>query len=186
VNPSDRNDSSPAGAARRRWLLAGAGIGAALAGAGWAAWRHRLSSPDDSTAFDDIWTLSFAQPQGGEFTLSALRGQVLVLNFWATWCPPCIRELPDLDRLHRERGAQVVGLAVDQSGPVREFLQRQPLAFPIGMAGFAGLDLSRRLGNWQGAMPFTAVFDHHGRLRHRKLGQTDFHELSGWVLALQA
>ncbi len=176
--------------ARRQWLwLATAGAAAAAAGAGWAWWRLRLAVPEAGVDGEDadIWSLRFARPQGGELDLASLRGQVLVLNFWATWCPPCVQELPDLDRLHRAQaahGVQVVGLAVDQLAPVQQFLARQPLGFAVGMAGYAGIDLSRRLGNQQGGMPFTAVFDRKGRLRHRKLGQTHFDELSGWVRAL--
>jgi thiol-disulfide isomerase/thioredoxin len=119
--------------------------------------------------------------------MASLHGRPLVLNFWATWCPPCIKELPELDRFHREwssKGWRVVGLAVDGVRPVREFLQKQPLSFAVGMAGLDGSALSRQLGNEQGALPFTAVFDRRGRLAHRKLGQTDFEELSAWARGL--
>jgi thiol-disulfide isomerase/thioredoxin len=119
--------------------------------------------------------------------MASLHGRPLVLNFWATWCPPCIKELPELDRFHREwssKGWRVVGLAVDGVRPVREFLQKQPLTFAVGMAGLDGSALSRQLGNEQGALPFTAVFDRRGHLAHRKLGQTDFEELSAWARGL--
>jgi hypothetical protein len=78
----------------------------------------------------------------------------------------------------------VVGLAVDGLKPVQEFLRKQPLSFRVGMAGLEGTALSRQLGNAQGALPFTAVFDGQGRLAHRKLGQTDFEELSAWARGL--
>jgi thiol-disulfide isomerase/thioredoxin len=119
--------------------------------------------------------------------MASLHGRPLVLNFWATWCPPCIKELPELERFHREwspKGWRVVGLAVDGAKPVREFLQKQPLSFAIGMAGLDGSTLGRQLGNEQGGLPFTAVFDRRGRLAHRKLGQTDFEELSTWARGL--
>ena len=116
--------------------------------------------------------------------MATLLGRPLVLNFWATWCPPCIKELPDLDRFHRAwspQGWQVVGLAVDNAQAVRAYLERQPLGFAVGLAGLEGSALSRQLGNEQGALPFTAVFDRSGRLIHRKLGQTSFDELVGWA-----
>ena len=169
---------------RRQHLgLWAAGGAAAAAGAGYAWWRHSAADQPGDT----FWSLRFERPEGGELALASLRGQALVLNFWATWCPPCIKELPEFDRLHRahaHQGLQVVGLAVDAPTAVRQFLARQPVSFAVGLAGFEGTELSRRLGNASGALPFTVVFDRQGRLRHRKLGQTAFDELTGWISGL--
>lgn len=161
-----------------------AAIAAGATGAG-VSWHK--TQPGDSEVVElgaDFWSLRFEQPGGGELALDSLRGGPLLLNFWATWCPPCIKELPDLDRLQREHaahGVQVVGLAVDGPTPVRQFLARQPVSFAVGLAGFEGTDLSRRLGNVAGALPFTVVIDRQGVVRHRKLGPTEFAELAGWV-----
>lgn len=169
---------------RQHLLLWGAGVAAAAAGAGWSWWRTQGGAVDTGEPGADFWNLRFERPEGGELALTSLRGKVLVLNFWATWCPPCIKELPEFDRLQRAKaaaGVQVVGLAVDGPTPVRQFLARQPVGFPVGLAGFEGTDLSKRLGNTSGGLPFTVVFDRQGRLRHRKLGQTAFDELENWV-----
>jgi thiol-disulfide isomerase/thioredoxin len=173
--------TTPNSKRRQGLVVAGVAVAAGVAGAGWQAWQGlRVRAAPTGPP----WDQRFPTPQGGELDLSSLRGHPLVLNFWATWCPPCVKELPELDRFHREwspQGWQVVGLAVDSAQPVREFLQKRPLSFAVGMAGLEGTALSRQLGNDQGALPFTAVFDRHGRLIHRKLGQTDFEELSGWA-----
>jgi thiol-disulfide isomerase/thioredoxin len=166
---------------RRGWIAGAAGAAAAAAGAGSYVWRERGAG---DTGFEPLWALRFPQPGGGELVMAERRGKPLLLNFWATWCPPCLKEMPDLDRFAREyggRGWQVVGLAVDGPTPVREFLQRTPVTFAIGLAGFEGTDLSRALGNAQGALPFTAVFDARGRIVQRKLGQTDYPELVRWA-----
>ena len=168
---------------RRRQGLGVAGVAgmAVAAGVGWQSLRAP-AAPDGPP-----WDQRFPTPDGGELDMASMHGRPLVLNFWATWCPPCIKELPELDRFHREwspKGWRVVGLAVDGAKPVREFLQKQPLSFAVGMAGLDGSALSRQLGNEQGALPFTAVFDRNGRLAHRKLGQTDFEELSAWARGL--
>jgi len=95
--------------------------------------------------------------------------------------------MPELDRFHREhskRGVSVVGLAVDGPTPVREFLRKLPVSFPIGLAGMEGTQLSRDLGNEQGGLPFTVVIDPRGVIRHRKLGETSPPELGGWVADL--
>ena len=169
---------------RQALILGGAGAAAGLAGAGLAWWRYALAPPQIA---DDFWSLRFERPEGGELALTSLRGRPIVLNFWATWCPPCLKEMPDLDRLHQAHaasGLQIVGLAVDGPTPVRQFLARQPVRFAIGLAGLDGADLSRRLGNSNGGLPFTVVFDRQGRLRHRKLGQTHYDELTRWINGL--
>jgi peroxiredoxin len=169
----------------RRQTLALWGAGAVAAAAG-AAWFLRQAGDADRVD-DGFWALRFDRPEGGELAMATLRGRVLVLNFWATWCPPCIKELPEFNRLHQSpmgQNLQVVGLAIDGPTPVRQFLARQPVGFPVGLAGFEGTDLSRQLGNATGALPFTVVLDRQGKVRHRKLGPTDFDELSSWVKGL--
>ena len=131
-----------------------------------------------------MWALRFERPEGGELVMADLRGRPLVLNFWATWCPPCIKEMPELDRFHREfapQGWQVVGLAIDGPTPVRDFLRRVPVGFAIGLAGLGGTDLVRRLGNAAGGLPFSVIFGRDGQVLHRKLGETSFDELAGWA-----
>ena len=169
---------------RRTWLIGSAGAGAAIAGLGWHGWRESQREAALDAATGGLWRRSFERPDGSALALSAWRGQPLVLNFWATWCPPCVKEMPEIDRFHRAfaaRGWQVLGLAVDRPGPVREFLARTPVGYAIAMAGFEGTDLSRQLGNESGGLPFTAVFGRDGRVLHRKLGETSFDELAGWA-----
>lgn len=79
------------------------------------------------------------------------------------------------------KGWQVLGLAVDQPSAVRSFLQKLPLNFPVGMAGFAGTELSRSLGNATGALPFSVVFGADGALLHRKLGKVSDTDLAQWA-----
>lgn len=167
---------------RRTWL--GVAALAALAGAGTAWWRMR-PGPVVDEALQGLWAQGFESPQGGVLRLSELRGQRLVLNFWATWCPPCVEELPMLDtffQAQRGRGWQVVGLAVDQLAPVQRFLQARPLSFPVGLAGTPGVDLSRALGNASGGLPFTVVFDASGEVVQRKLGKLSPDDLKAWEL----
>ena len=173
---------------RRRWLSAGVGAAAASAGVGFALWRQSSAPTPAATSTSDgeIWRLSFPAPDSSMLSMAQFKGRPLVVNFWATWCPPCVKEMPELDRFARTfgaRGWQVLGLAIDGPAPVREFLARVKISFPIGLAGFEGTDLSRRLGNEGGALPFTVVFDRSGRPVQRKLGETSFDQLAAWAQA---
>lgn len=182
---------------RRGLVLAGAGAAALAAG---VAWRRGQDTPQPqgaagavdtahapNAATDPVaalWQMRFEQPDGGMLDMARLRGQPLLLNFWGTWCPPCIKEMPDLDRFARQFGMQgwrVVGLAVDNMKAVRAYLARAPVSYSIGMAGFEGTELSRQLGNSQGGLPYTVAFDRQGLVTHRKAGATTLAELSNWA-----
>jgi thiol-disulfide isomerase/thioredoxin len=166
---------------RRGSLIASVAVVAGATGLGTALWRAR-HPPADATA--GLWTEPFDRPTGGQLTLGALRGRPLLLNFWATWCPPCVSEMPLLDRFHREHAAsgwQMAGLAVDNLAPVNEFLAKHPVAYPIGLAGVGGIDLARRLGNGGGALPFSVLFDKNGHVVQRKLGAISEADLQSWL-----
>ena len=171
----------------RRQMLAtgGVAVAAAAGGAGWAWWQGQ--SGRLNPAEQALWAQRFYQPGGGELAMAPLLGQPMVLNFWATWCAPCVKEMPLLDSFHRQnkaKGWQVVGLAVDGPTPVREFLTKLPVAFPIGLAGFNGVYLARSFGNTSGGLPFSVVFNRRGAAVFRKLGIVTEQELSDWVTQL--
>ena len=167
------------GIARRHWLAIGLASVAAGAGAR-LAWRQ-LADSSAKPSVEAFWGMSFEQPDGGQIQVSRWRGKPLLLNFWATWCPPCLQEMPLLDKFHRERGWQVLGLAVDQAAPVRAYLQRLPIEFPIALAGLDGVRLSRDLGNSGGQLPYTVVFDSTGQVKEKHLGIVDETRLALWV-----
>lgn len=167
---------------RRRALYAVAAAVAGLAGAGLAWWRYTPAPLDQATTLQ-LWGLEFDTPAGSRLALSSLRGHPLLINFWATWCPPCVEELPLLNAFFEEnkaKGWQVVGIAVDKLEPVRTFLQRQPLAFPVALAGMDGLALSKSLGNQVGGLPFTVLVGADGSILNRKIGKLSAQDLTLW------
>ncbi|MBS0493404.1 MAG: TlpA family protein disulfide reductase [Proteobacteria bacterium] len=190
MNPSSVDPSidlsRAAQASRRRMLLWGAGAVAGLAGAGLAAWRLRLGDVNESQS-QTLWDASFARLDGEMLSMAALRGRPLLLNFWATWCPPCVQELPMLNAFYadnRAKGWQVLGLAIDQPDNVQKFLQRMPLDFPVVLGGLGGAEFSRGLGNDKGGLPFTVMFAADGSISKRKIGQLNGQDLQDWSKSL--
>ena len=171
-----------------RWGVAGTALSALGAGVVWRQ-RQAATSPAEATAVANptLWQLRFDRPEGGELAMDSLLGQPLLLNFWGSWCPPCVAEMPELDRFAREMapaGWRVLGLAVDNPKAVRSFLAAHPVGYTIALAGFEGADLSRRLGNLQGGLPYTVLFNAEGKVVQQKAGPTSLAELQRWALAL--
>ncbi len=137
--------------------------------------KNASSSPQktEQSPEKSLFQLVFEQPNSDPLAFKNLLGKPLLLNFWATWCPPCIAELPLIERFYIENKAkkwQVVGLAVDQMAAVQNFLRHTPLTFPMGLAGAAGIALSRGLGNVAGGLPYTVVFAADGSVAKRHMG----------------
>jgi thiol-disulfide isomerase/thioredoxin len=155
----------------RRHVVTGV---AAVAAAAAGAWWFRRAAPD--AVVESLWQQRFERPDGGEpLAMASLRGRPLVINFWATWCAPCVRELPAFDQFRRaqgDRGWEVLALAIDNAKQVREFLVRVPVQLTVALAGLGGTELLRELGNTQGALPYTVLLDAAGRVIWRRLGET--------------
>jgi thiol-disulfide isomerase/thioredoxin len=164
---------------KRRLVLAGAGLGAAALGAAFA-WRRLTPAAASSAAAQAFWTRRFTGIDGKEVAVAGWRGKPLLVNFWATWCAPCVRELPEINQFYGEaktKGWQVLGLAIDQAEPVKAFLHKTPLDFTIALGGPEGLGLVRELGNPAGGLPFSVVFDESGEISWRRLGVSHLEEL---------
>lgn len=170
---------------RRRAALAGV---AALATLGGLGLSYRIRSDGDapdappvSSLVAGFWSMAWDTPNGQRLPMQSFQGRPLLLNFWATWCPPCVEELPLINaffRQHRANGWQVLGLAIDKPESVRTFLRQTPLEFPVGIAGLKGADLVRALGNPTGGLPFSVVIGTTGGILHRQLGRLSSENLA--------
>lgn len=121
---------------------------------------------------DPVFGRSFADLQGHDQALSAYVGRPVLMNFWASWCAPCVREMPLLETLHqRHPDLSVLGLAIDTRVNVERFLQKVTVTYPLLLTGTQGIPLMRELGNKGGGLPFTLLFDRNGRVADSVMGE---------------
>lgn len=191
-NSTDPNPVNPVPAdrpiGRRHLLLGAAAMGATMVGISiarrwWSNGQTEPLSPGPSVEAG-FWAQQWDTPQGTKLAMQSFQGRPLLINFWATWCPPCVDELPlinDFYRQNKVNGWQVLGVAVDQLAPVQAFLKAHPLDFPIAMAGASGSALARSLGNLAGGLPFTVILGSEGGVLHRKLGRVTPADLQTWA-----
>jgi thiol-disulfide isomerase/thioredoxin len=172
---------------RRTAMYAGVAALAAIAGAG-VAWKRQAGQVSGDIAADAMqafWSAEFDTPAGESLPMTIFQGHPLVINFWATWCTPCIEEMPLIDAFfheNKEKGWQVLGLAIDQPSRVRQFLSQFPVRYKIGLAGLNGTELAKQLGNDVGGLPFTVVLNGQGRLIQRKVGKLTPNDIEKWVV----
>ena len=154
----------------RTWakLLALAGIVALLSACSKFDSAH--NGPQMSAKFFEA---QFKDVNGKTVDLSTLRGKTVVVNFWSTWCPPCIEEMPMFNEIYgqwQDKNVVFVGIAADQVDNVKTFLKKTPVDYPIVVGGQQSIDLSRVLGNRYDAVPFTLMINPQGNITSRHFG----------------
>lgn len=160
---------------RRLWPLLG-GIALLAAAAGYHFGVPGKGAETEVVAAPQlpIFETVLADLKGQTQSLGQWRGKVLVVNYWATWCHPCREEMPGFSRLqdkYREQGIQIVGISIDTADKIIEFQATTPVSYPLLIGDIGVMENSAKLGNVRQALPFTAVFDRHGRLISTKLGR---------------
>lgn len=181
---------------RRTLIFGGAGL-VAIATTAWFAWQ---STSRRAPAANRAVGLPGAMPQktepnpralyeatlpdltGSPVALRQLLGRPVVANFWATWCAPCVEEMPHLDGLSKSLpDIQFVGIGIDTASNISQFIAKIPVSYPLYVAGHAGIALVRELGNAAGGLPFTVLLDAEGRIFDTILGQVSPEDLSAKI-----
>ncbi len=131
------------------------------------------AASDPETLLQQVPALSYVDLEGDTRSLDEWRDKVLVLNFWATWCPPCREETPlfvALQDEYKDRGVQFVGIAIDDPEAVRNFIDTYGVEYPILIGDMAAVDVSRQLGNRFSGLPFTVIAAPGGKVVIRHFG----------------
>lgn len=119
--------------------------------------------------------------------LAQWKGKVVVLNFWATWCPPCRAEIPEFIRFqnqYEKQGVQFIGVAIDQKSKVKEFAKEIGMNYPVLLGDLAGIDLAKRIGNTEGGLPYSVIIDRTGKIVTTQLGTLSYKKLESVVKPL--
>jgi thiol-disulfide isomerase/thioredoxin len=122
--------------------------------------------------------------EGKNQSISQWRGQVMVVNFWASWCEPCRAEIPEFIELQnkfRDRGLVFIGIAIDQPERAATFSKDIGINYPVLVGDLKAMSLADAAGNKQGALPFTVVIDRTGTIVGTKLGRLSKDKLEGMV-----
>jgi len=121
---------------------------------------------------------------GAFVTPADFAGKTLLINFWATWCPPCLREMPmlmELQTQYGEAGLQVIGIALDDVQSVREYVERLAISYPVLVGATDVMETSRAYGNAAGLLPFSVLVDRDGIIRWQYAGEIQRDTVTGWL-----
>ncbi len=179
---------------KRRTIIFGAAGLFAIGTTAWLAWQstsrrapaanRAVGLPGAATRKSDpnpeaFYEAAFPDLAGQQVALRQLKGRPVVANFWATWCAPCVEEMPHLDALSKSLpNIQFVGIGIDTASNISQFITKIPVSYPLYVAGHAGIGLVRELGNAAGGLPFTVLLDAEGRIFDTILGQVSPEDLS--------
>lgn len=129
-----------------------------------------LNGPTVTAKFFDA---QFKDANGKSVDLTTLRGKTIVVNFWSTWCPPCVEEMPmfsEVQAAYKDKNVIFVGIAADQADNVKAFLQKTPVNYLIAVGGQPAFELSQQLGNRHDAVPFTLMINAKEGITSRHFG----------------
>ncbi|UVW28231.1 TlpA disulfide reductase family protein [Massilia sp. H6] len=141
------------------------------------------------TAVDKLYSQSLNDLAGAPQPLAKWRGKPLVVNFWATWCAPCVEEMPELSELaghDNGNSFNVIGIGIDSPSNMNEFAAKLKIAYPLYVGGMGGTELSRDFGNKAGGLPYTVLIGADGQVIKTYLGKLKFDELRADLAKLKS
>lgn len=132
-------------------------------------------------------TFTLPDVNGQPQSMATWQGKIRIINFWATWCPPCIKEMPAFVKLQEKyatQGVQFIGIGIDRFEAIQAFIKRIGVNYPILVGETEAIAVAEHLGNSQGGLPFTVVIDRADQIVDRQLGEVDIDDLESLILKL--
>lgn len=172
---------------RSNWLIVGLAVLAAAVGGYLEHRSGQTTQPESALIGQPVPALSLPDLDGKPHRLSDYRGHRVLLNFWASWCGPCLDEMPALAQAQAkfgEHGAIVVGIAMDDPVQVRAFLAAHSLNYPILLGRLAPPSTSLELGDGAGALPYSVLIDADGRVLATHFGALPAAQVAQWLSPL--
>jgi peroxiredoxin len=151
------------------------------------ATRHFETAPPQQSAVKLLFAQTFSDSAGNPQAMSQWKGKNLIVNFWATWCPPCVEEMPELVELQHEvasRNTQIIGIGIDSAKNIAEFSAKHKIDYPLYVSGMSGTELSKQFGNSAGGLPFTVLIGPDGQVKKTYLGRLKMDSLRRDLAAL--
>ena len=168
-----------------KWVLVAAlALAAAWGGVEFGRWSHAPETtpgPTSNNAIFELMATPLTTLDGKTKTLNDWKGKVLVVNFWATWCPPCREEMPEFSLLQDKYGpdgVQFVGIAIDDAANVAQFKLKTPVTYPLLIGAPNSPELMVKLGDQQQGLPFTVIVGRDGKLMSSNLGRVSAEDLA--------
>jgi thiol-disulfide isomerase/thioredoxin len=164
---------------KNNMLLVAIAVLFAILGIMWGNYHLRAEAPEAS-ATSKLFASSMKDVLGQSQNLSQWKNKPLIVNFWATWCAPCVQEMPELSALQTEiapRNIQIIGIGIDSATNIAEFASKYKISYPLYVGGLDASELSRQLGNQAGGLPFTLLISRDGKVKKAYLGRLKISEL---------
>jgi len=144
--------------------------------------RTRPAAPaaEAPAAVEALLAQSLTDSQGQPQALAQWRHKPLIVNFWATWCAPCVEEMPELDALQKEiapQGMQILGIGIDSPTKIAEFARSHQIGYPLYAAGMQGTALAQQFGNQAGVLPYTVLGGRDGTIGQKYIGRLKIDKL---------
>jgi peroxiredoxin len=140
-----------------------------------------------SSSTSALFAASFTDIQGKIQPVAQWQNQIIVVNFWATWCPPCRDEMPELSALqekYRDRGLVVLGISTDDVAKTRQFAEEAPISYPLLASEADTMNLAATLGNDRDVLPYTLVLRRDGSIAASYFGRIDSQALESTLSSL--